>query len=287
MTRLPRGPTRLPTERPCANKEAMSNSKHVFALSGRTLKRNRSTEEEEERKRRDTYQSSTDSDISDTGLQKEVPKMEIDTKKLIEALTSEEVMKPLTTALSQNMQKAMTEIENQVKDLGEMCTAKFEEIEKQHYDSRLDEFEQRERINNIIITGMRENHTSKKDVVKLMLTKLDCMLNEKDIEYTLELKTNPTHPGTSKQKLRVRVALKDKTVKDQIMKKKVKLGEANQDIWVSDDLTLYRSRLAYMARQAVKKNKLAQTWTHDCKIFMKEKPDDRPRRVRRPEDIPQ
>lgn len=252
------------------------------------MKRGRSKEEEDERKRRDTYVSSSDSDISDTGLKTEAPKMEIDTQKLIAALTSDDVMKPLTTALSQNMEKAMTKIQDQITDLDERCTAKFEEIEKQHFDSRLDEFEQRERINNIIITGMKENHTAKKDVVKLLNRKLGCTLIENDIVYTLEIKQNQNTTSTSKeQNIRVRVALKDKNMKDQIMKKKIKLGEANQNIWISDDLTLYRSRLAYLARQAVKKNHLAQTWTHDCKVFMKLRLDDRPRRVRRPEDIPQ
>ena len=71
------------------------------------------------------------------------------------------------------------------------------------------------------------------------------------------------------------------------MKEKKKLKDLIwQKIWITDDLTLYRSRLAFLARTAVKKKRAAQTWTHDSKVFIKIKSDDRPRRVRRPEDIP-
>ena len=119
------------------------------------------------------------------------------------------------------------------------------------------------------------------------ITLIDYTLIENDFEYKLELRPNQTNPSTSKQEVRLRAALKDKNMKDQIMKEKTKLGEANQNISNRDDLTLYRSRLAYLARQAVKKNKVTQTWTHNCKVFIKIKQDDRPRRVSRPEDIPQ
>ena len=57
-------------------------------------------------------------------------------------------------------------------------------------------------------------------------------------------------------------------------------------VWITDDLTAYRSRLAFLARLAVKEGHWTQTWCHEGKIFMKTKTDARPQRIVNPEDIP-
>ena len=62
--------------------------------------------------------------------------------------------------------------------------------------------------------------------------------------------------------------------------------KGTQVIWISDDLTLLRNNLAFLARRAVKEKKAVQTWTYDGKIFLKIKEGAKPTRIRHPEDIP-
>ena len=52
------------------------------------------------------------------------------------------------------------------------------------------------------------------------------------------------------------------------------------------DLTLHRSKLAFLARLAVKEGYGTPTWYHNGKMFMKTSTDAHPQHIVNPEDIP-
>ena len=51
-------------------------------------------------------------------------------------------------------------------------------------------------------------------------------------------------------------------------------------------MTLQPTEPGWLIWQAVKDKVVAQMWTYESKVFIKIKPEDRPQRVRVPEDIP-
>ena len=68
------------------------------------------------------------------------------------------------------------------------------------------------------------------------------------------------------------------------MKAKTKL--TGVELWISDDLTPLRMKLAYDARLAVKQKAVHKTWVHDGKVFIIDKEGARPRRIRCKTDLP-
>ena len=101
-----------------------------------------------------------------------------------------------------------------------------------------------------------------------------------DILYTLKL----GKAENSKAPIRTRVVFSTKEIRNQVFKKKKELKGSG--IWISDELTPYRDRLAYLARQAVKNKNALQTWTHEGKVFLKIDNVDRPMKITKPEDLP-
>ena len=66
-----------------------------------------------------------------------------------------------------------------------------------------------------------------------------------DIEYIMKLKSRN---ATGTHTRRLRVGSREITTKDQIMKQKKTLKNLDgEQIWITDDFTLYRNRLAYLA----------------------------------------
>jgi hypothetical protein len=97
------------------------------------------------------------------------------------------------------------------------------------------------------------------------------------------MKLSSTRDG---QPNRARVVYNDKATKNDIMKQKTKLKNADQQIWISDDLTKRRSDLAFAARQAARHGKINMTSVHDSKIFVKKTATGKPSVIRDKSDLP-
>ena len=95
-------------------------------------------------------------------------------------------------------------------------------------------------------------------------------ITEKDIEYTLKLKSKD-------EKNRIKIVFVDEDKRDSVISQRKKLK--GKEIWLTDDLTPYRSRIAYLARNAVKNEHAHQTWTTDGKIFIKKGQNSAPKRI--------
>jgi hypothetical protein len=144
---------------------------------------------------------------------------------------------------------------------------------------RMDELEQDKRDRNIIISRLQPDKTSKNDVAKALTDILKCSITPSDIDYTYKI------TKADQQPTRVKVVLKQKAKKSEIVKEKIKLKDKTT-IWISDDLTPHRSRMAYLARQAVKTGKAIKTWVYDSQIFLQIPNHDRPKRIKFTDDIP-
>jgi hypothetical protein len=90
--------------------------------------------------------------------------------------------------------------------------------------------------------------------------------------------------GDDNGRSRVRVVFNNIEKKRQIMKAKKKLK--GNEMWIGDDLTSYRSNLAYHARQAVKSGQANQTWVTEGKIFLKRTAKAKPETIHTIQDIP-
>jgi hypothetical protein len=57
-------------------------------------------------------------------------------------------------------------------------------------------------------------------------------------------------------------------------------------LWITDDLTVLNSNLAYLARQALAKRKIKKTWVYGSRIFIVKSGDNIPVRIIRRDEIP-
>ena len=171
----------------------------------------------------------------------------------------------------------------------EKMDSRMEKVEKETHENkqeivemneRLDEIEQRERSANMIITVADTPgiEASKTTVTKLLNDKLKTNIQENEINYVLKLGNNDTKPT------KMRVVFHDKDRKKDVMKKKKNLK--GKKIWLSDDLTPYRSNLAFLARKACKDKKIHDTWVTDSKIFIQTNAKDTPKKIRTAKDLP-
>ena len=142
---------------------------------------------------------------------------------------------------------------------------------------KVDEFEQRERGCNMIITGKIIKEITTKGMVELLNENIGSNLQEEDVRYVLKL-------GKGDEKRRVIMVFRAETVRNGIMSQGKKLKGI--DLWMTDDMTQYRSNLAFQVRQAVKSRFIAQTWVTDCKVFIKEKEDGPSKRITQRGQIP-
>ena len=300
----------------------MSNSKqtllkHKYSISGKEYstrsvdrKRNRSKEECGERKKGRKY-SETDADTdtstdSDTQLNfedtvtdqrerddlQETDEMEEDRFIYLfaTALKNEEIGGLMTKTFESTINKKLKPI---VDSLSEIKTnnvtrdTKVQLLEETCHslEAKMDDYEQSKRNRNIIISGLSDDNCCQEGAIEFLNTIPGVTVSSFDIEYALKLRqTRSTNAGTKSN--RIRVVMKDKLKKSEIMKCKKLLKNKDTDKWINDDLTPYRSKLQYLARQCVKNGTLAQTWTYDGKIFIKKEAETSGKLITSTKDLP-
>ena len=192
-------------------------------------------------------------------------------KFLSAALDDENIVKKLTRSLSQDIEELqdrvmVLEVENEDRDA---LTTKMNE--------KIDDLEQKERSRNIIVTGIKHDTVAK--TVKKLNRKMTTNIKDDDIHYITKL--NAGRNGNDKE--RIKIVFNNQQSKDAVYKNRTKLKGKN--LWIAEDLTPTRSKLAYMARQAVKKEYGHSTWTLDGWIYIKQTEDSKPKRISNPNDL--
>ena len=264
--------------------------KHPYAHSGRVYsdKRKHSEEEEEERKRdKKNSIDSPETDLEDTHdliffdstLDKETDMKGDEMKRmLVEALKDQEVADVLTQTFDKSATKIVETLETRVKQIEEKDHERDTDIAD--LKLRLDMVEMKERDKNIIVTGLPSECKKKEEVAKALNGLLGTRIYPDDIDQTYKLVKKGTDASAA---TRTRVTFKDKSSKTTVVKAKTKLK--GKSIWISDDLTAFRSNMAFQARQAVRDQLFEQTWVHDGKIFIKKTGHTRPIKLTSPGDL--
>jgi hypothetical protein len=215
--------------------------------------------------------SKSDSDTDQAG--------DVMTKDDIEKIVAR-VSQVLTTKYEESTNRifeGLKGIQRRVNKIEDNDIRQDKEIDKiKHH---MDDFDQKEKDKNVIVTGLKEDQLNKASLINILNDKLKKTIRNDDIDYVLNLRN-----ARQGQPNRLRLVFQDKMKKDEIIKEKTKLKDT--DIWLSDDLTKRRSELAYAARQAVKNGKINMTWVHDSKIFTKKKANDKPSILYDIEDLP-
>ena len=149
-------------------------------------------------------------------------------------------------------------------------------------ESKMDEPEMTEKNNNIIVEGLKEETEAGIATELNNLLDLDPRLLPSDIATAYRLNPREGIRDINK-KPKIKIVFNDKVSKAEVMKSKTKLKGTS--IWINDDLTTYRSGLAYEARQAMRAGKIEKTWCHDGKVFVKKSGIERPTRIFTAKDI--
>ena len=290
--------------------------KHKYSISGKEYtrsvdrKRNRSKEDCEERKRgrkdsetdADT-DTSTDSETRPTDFEDTVTDQreredlqetdEMEEERFIHlfatALKNEEISGLMTKAFNSAIDKKLKPVVENLAKLkidNETRDRKVQQLEEKclSMEARIDEYEQSKRDRNVIISGLSEDKCCQEGVIEFFNTIPGITVSILDIDYVLKLRT-PRTTNSNIRSNRVRVVMKEKAKKVEIMTSKKQLKKKDNK-WVNDDLTPFRSKLQYLARQCVKTGSLSQTWTYDGKIFIKKQADAVGKQITSTKDLP-
>ena len=97
-------------------------------------------------------------------------------------------------------------------------------------------------------------------------------IEEVTMSYVTKLKVRARD-----NKPRVLVVFHQKVTKDAIYKARIRLK--GKDVWISEDLTIKMSQLAYMSREAARKGHAHSSWTMNGKVFVEKTEGSAPHMV--------
>jgi hypothetical protein len=255
---------------------------HKFAISGSTssdriqerIKRKRSLDDKTENKRDKLDLSISDSE-SNVDLLVDMATEKLDIKAEIRsAIADEDFLEMLSKAFAKKLTEELKHEISEVREQGEKTDKRVDDLE-----IKVDDYEQDKRAKNVVISGIPNDQAKKEGIRKLLNAKLKCNVAHEDIAYIVKLRR-----GEDDEKANVRVAFTNEAKKKQVMSQKKNLK--GEQMWITDDITPYRNRLAYLARQAVKNGHAHQSWISAGKIFIKAAEKSKPTKVRAPSDIP-
>jgi hypothetical protein len=223
------------------------------------------------------------------------------TTKLIKALSNKKVKKLFKDYFGESVQKDLKDVNDKIEaanDNIEVANDKIDSVNEKvtetdrrvaFLETEIDEFKQRDRVNNLLIQGIKEEEEEnvQEKLINTLKEKLEITVTEDDIPQVFRLgkKSNTEQKDAKKTERVIKVVCKNLEKKNQILKARVKLKKKNEDIWINEDLTPRRSQLAYKARKKVKEGKAKQTWTADGKVFIKKTTEGKPTRIDGQEDL--
>ena len=142
-----------------------------------------------------------------------------------------------------------------------------------------DEFEQTKRQANLIVRGLKHNENNKTSILNMMTKGLDLKVTEQDIKFVVKIVLKNEMPDTDSLK----VAFHDSRLRDEVYARRLKLKGTH--VFISEDLTLKRSELAFQARKYVRTTPNASSWTSNGHIYLKDSQDDKPRIIHHKTDL--
>ena len=134
-----------------------------------------------------------------------------------------------------------------------------------------DETEQERRSRNLIIKGFPKSDNPKTVICSEIKRRLDIEIKTEDIKYAIPIDNTTDHSTSYK------INFYEQKTRDKVYSNRMLLKGTN--IYVNEDLTIRRSKLAFDARQHIKSLTGANTWTQDGKVFVKYSPSAKPRAI--------
>ena len=200
------------------------------------------------------------------------------TNKLVEHIT-DKLINSFSLKCTELITEATLKTDEKIENIHTITTEHEDRIAI--LEKTVDEVEQQTRGLNLIIRGIEKTDTPKKIISKHISEKMGINTKEHDIRYAMKItwKKDCVDPNVESYK----ISLFDRTKRDEIYTNKKKLIGTN--IYVSEDLTLKRSKLAYQARQHAKTIKNSSTWTSDGRIFFKDDLTSTPRIIHATNDL--
>ena len=201
---------------------------------------------------------------------------------VMEALTDDRVLKLLKKALYpqpliEKMYLMSASIDALTKQISEKDT-RIRELEKKvcTLEELADKNEQYTQRSNLMFRGFKETGKGEDTDAKIMALvnndmKLAPPLTLVDIARSHRL--GKTREGAGNRLIIVR--FNSDRVRDSVHRARVNLKVYNQQhrnapVFVNDDLTARRSKLAFDCRQMKKENRITDTWTYNGKILIKD-----------------
>lgn len=212
-------------------------------------------------------------------------KMELNIDQLAGALCHDKVVATLTNIIKSCLKDIVAKHEEEIAVLQEENACLRVEMNAQH--KRIQELESYSRIDNLIISGLEESYASaagsqtstvnenagtgsensaESEAVftRFCREKLNVDIKEADISICHRLKKGP------KDRFRpMIVRFASRKVRQEVLAARKNLRNASSRIFINEHLTAYSSKLFQSTRQLWKTNKIAGTWTWNCKIFAK------------------
>lgn len=233
--------------------------------------RKRSDERLEENKKQ--RRSDSDENIMDPASINEAVKNAFENPELISKFTNQFALQCSTL-----IQKSLKVTNEKVEVLEQTTLDNRRRIDD--LEAITDEFEQHQRANNIIVRGIASNDNSKRVIANILTAKTGITVKENDMKFAIKLLTKGDNTSGLES---YKVCFFDKKLRDMLYVRR--MGFKGTNTYISEDLTLKRSNLAYMTRDYVRKHEGASSWTIDGKVFMKMSPEEKPRLIKFPSDL--
>lgn len=186
------------------------------------------------------------------------------TKAFVKALKDEEVVKAMQSVICRDLRREIADLKSiiQAKD------ASISALEKRVKDleQKADEQEQYSRRNSLRIFGLAE--TEKEDTLSVAM---DLFQNQMGLDIDVSGIDRVHRIGRKGERVRpVIVKFTSYRMRNMVFRSKSRLkADRTKKIFINEDLTKFRSELFFKTRQLKKKQQIADCWTFDGRVLLK------------------
>ena len=200
---------------------------------------------------------------------------------LIEAFKNEEVKQILYGYCNNMIEDTKNKLETKINKEVQKIDTKTTDLEERivALEKLADDCEQKSRSHNVIVRGLKVSEDYTKSIVNMMNQGLGISANSQDIKFIIKLTLKNEAEGTAS----VKVSYHDRRLRDEVYGRRLKLKGTN--VFISEDLTITKSGLAFEARKYAREIPNVSTWTMDGQIYIKDAENAKPRAIHKKSEL--
>ena len=189
----------------------------------------------------------------------------------------------LLEALTSRIESLEKHSEKQASKIAILEKDNFEKNKKvAELENKLDELEQYSKIDNVIISGLAAHSYSTAASTEIDTPQAHENVNDRVLSlFNNDMKTDISkedisaihYLNTRNNKKNIIVRFISRATKNRVMTAAKNLKGRSPRVFVNEHLTQKTSKIYYRARQLRAENRIENTWTKDCKVFIKCKGD--------------